>query len=121
VTVATDYEVFEDQGDSLSFRWTDNACGDGDAHDFSGSSFLLEWINYRTNVVEFETPTGSISGGPPTPYPGANVAAVLTPASLAGKAGLYRLRLIEDPAGARNVFRQNNLPIAKIKPAPVGP
>jgi hypothetical protein len=121
VTVKADYEVYEDQGASLAVRWTDGACEGGDPHDFTAASFLLEWIDYHTNAVVFETPSGDIAGGPPLPYPQANVVASLTAASLAGRAGLYRLRLIEDPAGSREVFRRSNLPIARIKPAPVGP
>jgi hypothetical protein len=122
VTVKLDWQVWEDQGDTLTFRWMDGeTCVTGSAHDFTASSFVLEWLDYRANTVTFETASGSIAGGPPLPAPAANVAVVLTPASLAGHAGLYRLRLIEDPAGARNVFRRDNLPVVRINPAPTGP
>jgi hypothetical protein len=124
VPVQTDKTYDADVGGTLSFRWLQPGdCGQpGAPYDFTGSTFSLEWIEYRSDEVVFETPSGDISGGPAADAPAANVAAVLTPASLAGRSGLYRLRLIEDPTGAAIVFKINGrLPVVRINPAPTGP
>lgn len=108
----------EDAGGTLTVRWTPADCVDPDPYDFTGATFEIEWLDLFSNVIVFTTPSGNIAGGPPRPAPAGNVAAVFDAGSLAGRAGTYRLRLVEDPDGARNVFRIRNLPVIEIEPAP---
>lgn len=109
----------EDAGVLTSFRWNEaDSCGDGVARDLTGATFLGELVGYFDDTVAYTIDPGNWAGGPSVPPPGGNVALMLEGGSLAGLAGLYRLRLYEDPTGLRNLFRRDDLPVVRINPAP---
>lgn len=113
-----EHVLTEDTGGTITFRWTPADCVDPEPYDFSAATFEIEWLDLFANSIVFTTPSANIAGSAPRPAPAGNVAALLDAGSLAGRAGTYRLRLVEDPSGARNVFRADNLPVVRIDPAP---
>lgn len=106
--------IYADREDpSWRVGWYD---GDGALRDFSeGYTFRVEFLSMRNERIMY-TKTGGITGASELP----NIAVAWAVGELAEFAGKrYKLRLVaKDTADRESVFREGNLPVIQVLPAP---